>query len=343
MNFEEEYSHLHRNQKLLVKELLERGIRVDVLDSDLGIIKATYKDHEELILDRDSSIMPYSVSVLAGNKMLTKKYLKTVGISVPIGCAFNISEYKFIKEAFKMFKDGVVLKPTFGSYGHDVYVELKTENELENAIEQIKKHRGENTEVLIEEYFDAPEYRVFISRDGEYAVLNREPAYVIGNGHNSIQELIELENDKRKDITKTAMCSIVIDEDALRLMKNHNISLHDVPMENEKVTLRYNSNVATGGVSTDYTDVVHPSVIANCLKVFKAFPGLPYAGVDYMCKNITEKQKEDDYRIIEINTNPGANMHIMPGFGKPRNISRIIVDMMFPETKEELNNNNRKL
>ena len=137
----------------------------------------------------------------------------------------------------------------------------------------------------------------------------------------------------------SALCPIIIDEESMRLMQNHNISLQNVPLENEKVILRYNSNVATGGVTTDFTDIVHPSVIANCLKVFKAFPGLPYAGIDYMCKNITEEQKSDDYRIIEINTNPGANMHIMPCFGKSRNISQAIVDMMFPETKENLYQN----
>ena len=225
-----------------------------------------------------------------------------------------------------------------GSYGNDVYADLRTEEEVIDALNQIKEHRG-NTEILIEEYFDAPEYRVFVTKDGRYAVLNREPAYIIGNGKNTIKELIDIENNKRKDITKTAMCTLVIDEESLRFMKNRNITLDDIPKKDEKIRLRYNSNVATGGVSIDYTDIVHPSVIANCLKVFKAFPGLPYAGIDYMSKDITKEQKDSDYRIIEVNTNPGANMHMLPGYGESRNISEAIADMIFPETKKEPNSN----
>ena len=338
MNFEEEYGSLHRNQKWLVKELVKRGISVIILDSEAGIIRTSYKGHDELILDRDSSIMPYAVSVLAGNKMITKTYLKDHGVSVPIGCAFYAEEVDFVIEAFKLFNSGVVIKPTFGSYGHDVYADLRTEEEVIESLNQIKEHRG-NTEILIEEYFDAPEYRVFVTKDGKYAVLNREPAYVIGNGINTIAELIAIENDQRKDITRTAMCTLVIDEESLRFMRNHNITLDYIPEEGEKVRLRYNSNVATGGVSIDYTDIVHPSVITNCLKVFASFPGLPYAGIDYMSKDITQEQRDRDYRIIEVNTNPGANMHMLPGYGESRNISEAIADMIYPETKTELDNN----
>lgn len=337
MSFEEEYGSLHRNQKWLVKEFVKRGIRVTVLDSEAGIIRASYQTHDELILDRDSSIMPYAVSVLAGNKMITKNYLKSYGVSVPIGCAFNVVEVEFIKKAFRLFNNGVVIKPTFGSYGNDVYIDLHTEEEIVEALNQIKEHRG-NTEILIEEYFDAPEYRVFVTKDGQYAVLNREPAYVTGNGKNTVRELIDIENAKRKDITRTAMCNLVIDEEALRFMKNYHITLNDIPKKDEKVRLRYNSNVATGGVSIDYTDMIHPSVITNCLKVFQAFPGLPYAGIDYMSKDITKEQKDHDYRIIEVNTNPGANMHMLPGYGESRNISEAIADMIFPETKKESDN-----
>ena len=135
------------------------------------------------------------------------------------------------------------------------------------------------------------------------------------------------------------MCTLIIDQEALRYMKNHNITFDYIPEENEKVRLRYNSNVATGGVSIDYTDLVHPSVINNCQKVFQAFPGLPYAGIDYMSKDITKEQKDSDYRIIEVNTNPGANMHMLPGYGQPRNISEAIVDMIYPETKKYSDNN----
>ena len=228
MSFESEYGSLHRNQKWLVKELVKRGINVEILDSEAGIIRASFNNHDEIILDRDSSIMPYAVAVLAGNKMITKNYLKKYKAKVPIGCAFNADELEYIKEAFRLFDKGVVIKPTFGSYGHDVYIDLRSEEEVEDAINQIRENRG-NTEILIEEYFDAPEYRIFLTSTGKYAVLNREPAYVIGNGKNTVAELIEMENKSREDIAKTAMCTLVIDKEAKRYMKNHNITFDYIP------------------------------------------------------------------------------------------------------------------
>ena len=54
-----------------------------------------------------------------------------------------------------------------------------------------------------------------------------------------------------------------------------------------------------------------------------------------MSKDITREQKTSDYRIIEVNTNPGANMHMLPGYGESRNISEAIADMIYPETSED--------
>ena len=52
------YKNLHSNQKILIYEMLKRGISVEVLDEKLELIKASYNGHDELIYDRDSSIMP---------------------------------------------------------------------------------------------------------------------------------------------------------------------------------------------------------------------------------------------------------------------------------------------
>ena len=115
------YKNLHSNQKILIYEMLKRGISVEVLDERLELIKASYNGHDELIYDRDSSIMPYNVSVLAGDKGITKHILQSNGISVPIGEVFKAKDYEYILKAFKVLDCPVVLKPVFGSHGYDVY------------------------------------------------------------------------------------------------------------------------------------------------------------------------------------------------------------------------------
>lgn len=328
------YKNLHSNQKILIYEMLKRGINVEVLDEDLELIKASFNGHEELIYDRDSSVMPYNVSILAGDKGVTKRILANNGISVPIGETFNVTDTEYILESFKILNCPVVLKPVYGSHGYDVYTNINSESELLKSLEKIIKNRGSNTKILIEEYFDAKEYRVFVTKNKDYAVLHRDPAHVFGDGIHTIKELIEDENYKRMNPRTNALCEILVDDEMFKYIKSKGLSMYSIPKLGEKVYLRPNSNVAMGGICEDYTDRVHPSVIDNCLKILDAFPGLPYVGIDYMTNSIEEEQNDNSYRIIEINTVPGIHMHFRPAIGKSQNIAKYMVDLIYPETKE---------
>ena len=326
------YEDLHSNQKIFIYEMLKRGIKVQILDAEKEIIKASYNGHDELIIDRDSSIMPYNVSVLAGDKGFTKRNLIANGITVPIGETFLAKDIKYIKEAFKVLNCPVVIKPSFGSHGYDVYTDLRTEKDVEDAINNLIDHRGEEVRIVIEEYYEAPEYRVFVTKKGDYAVLLRDPAHVYGDGIHSIEYLINQENYNRMNPRTNALCEILVDDELVKYISKKGLTLNSIPPKGEKVYLRPNSNVAMGGICEDYTDRVHPSVIEIGLKVLKAFPGLPYVGIDFMTNNIEEQQTDSSYRIIEINTVPGIHMHFRPAIGKSRNIAKFIVDMIFPET-----------
>ena len=314
--------------------MLKRGINVEIIDIEREIIKASFNGHDELICDRDSSIMPYNVSILAGDKGFTKKNLMANGISVPIGETFFAKDIDYILKAFKVLNCPVVIKPVFGSHGFDVYTDLKNEKEVSNAVKSIIANRGELTKIIIEEYYEAQEYRVFVTKNGDYAVLLRDPAHIYGDGVNTIEYLIKKENYERMNPRTNALCEILVDEELLKYLSKKGLSLQSIPAKGEKIYLRSNSNVAMGGICEDYTDRVHPSVIEIGLKVLKAFPGLPYVGIDFMTNSITEKQTDDSYRIIEINTVPGIHMHFRPAIGKSQNIAKYIVDLIYPETKE---------
>lgn len=335
------YKDLHSNQKIFIYEMLKRGINVEIIDAEREIIKTSYNGHDELICDRDSSIMPYNVSILAGDKGFTKRNLMANGISVPIGETFVAKDIEYIKKAFNVLNCPVVIKPVFGSHGFDVYTDLKTEQDVINAVNNIISHRGDLTKIIIEEYFEAQEFRVFVTKNGDYAVLLRDPAHIFGDGINTIEYLIKKENYDRMNPRTNALCEILVDDELIKYLSKKGLSLQSVPKNGEKVYLRPNSNVAMGGICEDYTDRVHPSVIQIGLNVLKAFPGLPYVGIDFMTNSITEMQNDNSYRIIEINTVPGVHMHFRPALGKSQNIAKYIVDMIYPETienKEEILN-----
>lgn len=326
-----EFKNLHSNQKIVILEMLKRNIDVKIFDEENEIITATYKGHKEFLLDRDSSIMPYNMSIIAGNKYYTKRILKENNINVPEGKIFNIDEYDSIIKYINSLNYNVVIKPVFGSHGYDIFMNIKEQKDIDYALEMIKNN-GNNL-ILVEEFFDANEYRVFYTKNNDYAVLWRKPAFVVGDGIHNIKELIEIENYKRMNPRINTMCEIYCDEIMDLYFLQKNIKYTDIPKINEEVQVRPNSNIALGGTPIDKTDEVDKSVLDICKNVLNSFPGVPYLGIDFMTKNISVKNNYNDYRILEVNTVPGVDMHFRPGIGKSRNIAKYIVDLIFPETK----------
>ena len=294
----------------------------------LNFIEIISKVQLNLVL----SIIKYLLAVLLPIVIIILEKNK---ISVPIGEKFLPNEWKLSIIYAKKIGFPVVIKPVFGSHGDNIYMDIENENELKDIVQNIYVKKLK-TSFIIEKQFEGKEYRVFLTKEGNYAVLHREPAHVIGDGEHTILKLIEIENEKRKKRIN-CLCPIATDEITKSYMKKNNISMEYKPAKNEKVYLRHNSNVAKGGLCIDYTDKIHKSVLENCKKILETFSGLSYVGIDYMSKNIEKNQTPDMYNIVEVNTVPGIHMHMKPSEGKPRNVAKYMVDMIFPETEEQKN------
>ena len=325
-------SELRANQRFLAQELMFRGIEVTLFDRNNEILEATYGDHRELFSDIDSSIVPYTASVIAGSKSLTKRLLQRAGVRTPRGQHFPteaVDEVALYAERTLGFP--VVVKPSFGVQGESVFTGLESVEEVRAAVQAIVNESG-NQEVIVEEHFTGHEFRVFLTARGGFAVLHRDPAHVIGDGAHSIELLATWESYRRAHPRINCLCPITLDGEASQHLKRQGLSFSSVPRLGEKVYLRGSSNVKKGGVPTDVTELAHPSVIEICNRALASIPGLPYAGIDFMCGDIREKQDGDSYRVLEINSVPGIGIHMAPGRGRPRNVASMIVDMIFPET-----------
>jgi D-alanine-D-alanine ligase-like ATP-grasp enzyme len=168
---------MHENQRLLVKELKKRGVRISVTDKNIELLEASYKNHKEFLLDRDSSVTPYNVSVMSGDKYLTKKLLKKAGISVAEGELFNDTKIDDALIYAQKLRYPIVVKPNFGSHGNGIHTDIQNIFEAKKAVEDVQKNP-----FIIEKQFFGNEYRVFITKEGKYAVLHRDPASIIGDG-----------------------------------------------------------------------------------------------------------------------------------------------------------------
>jgi uncharacterized radical SAM superfamily Fe-S cluster-containing enzyme len=61
---------------------------------------------------------------------------------------------------------------------------------------------------------------------------------------------------------------------------------------------------------------------------------LPYVGIDFMTKDISKKQTKKSYIICELNTMPGLSLHTHEETGRAKNVAGALIDLIYPETKE---------
>ena len=325
---------LHTNQRLLLEELLSRGAEAEVLDVERELVRIRYLGRTHYLVDRTSGVVAYVPAVLAASKFTTKRILREAGIRVPEGALFAEDSIEAALDFGRQRDFRVVFKPNDGSHGRHVETDILGGRDLTRAIERYLADVNGAGDYLVEDFVEGLEHRVFITTKGDYAVLQREPAHVIGDGTRSIEDLAAAETERRaeeKRLQGSALCPIAIDSSVRNFLEHRGRRLSDIPKKGEKIYLRQISNLALGGVSRDMTHVAHPSVIRIARDILKCFEGLAVIGVDFMTTDITHDQATLPYGIIEVNANPGLSMHVMPAIGDPQPVARYLADVMFPK------------
>jgi cyanophycin synthetase len=61
--------------------------------------------------------------------------------------------------------------------------------------------------------------------------------------------------------------------------------------------------------------------------------GLDCIGIDLIAPNLEQPLNHQTSGVVEVNAAPGFRMHLSPSEGKPRNVARSFVDMLFPPDK----------
>ena len=320
------YEDMELSTQILMKESIKRGIRVEVIDKSENFISLKKDNKIEYVKQATKTSKDNYVSVLMmENKVVTKKILKDAGIKVPEGKEFHsIEEAKYNIEEF--IKKPIVVKPKSTNFGLGISIFPKggQKEDITKALAIAFSH--DNT-VLIEEFIEGKEYRFLVIGDKVAGILHRVPANVLGNGINTIEELV---NEKNKSSLrgkgyKTPLEKINLDENAKLFLKQSNKDINYIPKKEELVYLRENSNISTGGDSIDYTDDIKErfkTIAVNCSKAI----GANICGVDMMIKDY--KDENSEYGIIELNFNPAIHIHSFPYIGKERNIAKEVLKLL---------------
>src|SRR6201996_5275254 len=263
---------------------------------------------------------------IASNKEETKRMLKEQAI--PVAKGTTISSIDEVNKAIHEVGYPMVFKPLDGNHGRGITTNIRTPEDALAAYEHAAKV---SRRVIVERFVQGYDFRVLVIDHKMVAAALRDPAHVKGDGHSTIQQLIDRENtDPRRGYGHENVLTLIsVDRDTLDILDKKGYTIDTVPAAGEKVFLKSTANLSTGGTSVDVTDQVHPQNVFICERISKII-GLDICGIDIMAKNLTEPLTETGGVILEVNVAPGFRMHIAPSEGLPRNVAGHVLDMLYP-------------
>jgi len=263
---------------------------------------------------------------IASNKEETKRML--LEQAIPVARGTTISSIDEVNRAIHEVGYPLVFKPLNGNHGRGITTNVRTPEDAFAAYEHAAKvaHR-----VIVERFVQGFDFRVLVIDNKMVAAALRDPAHVKGDGHSTIQQLIDRENmDPRRGFGHENVLTLIsVDRDTLDILDKKGYTLDTVPSVGEKVFLKSTANLSTGGTSVDVTDLVHPQNVFICERISKII-GLDICGIDIMAKNLTEPLTDTGGVILEVNAAPGFRMHVAPSEGLPRNVAGHVLDMLYP-------------
>ena len=264
---------------------------------------------------------------IAQDKDLTKKLLHSAGVPVPLGRPVKSEEDAWA--AAQELGGPVVVKPLDGNQGKGVTVNVETR---EQVIAGYRNARHYREEILVERYLPGIDYRFLVVGNKLVAAARRDPPLVVGDGSHTVRELVDIVNQdpKRGDGHATPLTKIRLDEIAIDRLREQDLTPESVPVLGQRVVLRNNANLSTGGSATDVTDEVHPEVAARAVAAAQMV-GLDICGVDVVCQNVIEPLEQQSGGVVEVNAAPGLRMHLSPSFGKGRNVGEAVINHMYPD------------
>ncbi|WP_338608627.1 bifunctional glutamate--cysteine ligase GshA/glutathione synthetase GshB [Clostridium baratii] len=325
------YEDLELSTQILILDSMKHGIEYEMLDRRDNFISLKKGDHIEYVKQATkTSKDAYITALIMENKLVTKKVLEKNNIKVPKGGYYeNIEDA--LGDYYKYKGNQIVVKPKSTNFGIGITI-FKGDFTKEEYNRAVEIGFENDNEILIEEFIKGKEYRFLVINDEVCGILHRVPANVVGDGKSTIRELVEEKNKNplRGKGYKTPLEKISLGEAEEMFLRESNKDFDYVPLENETVYLRENSNISTGGDSIDFTDDIDDSYKEIAIKAARSV-NAKITGVDMMISDIKEKASSNNYGIIEINFNPAIHIHSYPYKGLNRKVAEKVLKLLFGE------------
>lgn len=257
---------------------------------------------------------------LARQKTHTHQRLRQAGL--PVADQVVVANVEAAIAQANRFGYPVVIKPSDRDGGDGVFADLRDESALRIAFDAAA---SVSPNLVLERHVRGRDYRLTIFH-GELAwAVERQPAGIAGDGHASIQALIDRANQEPERFGGDSLLKpLPCDDEAQRVLAEEGLSLDAVPEAGRFVPLRRNANVSSGGMPVAVKHLAHPDNIRLAIHAVEALR-LDIGGVDLILPDIARSWRETGGVICEVNAQPQLNHLTAP------HISRDLLQRLLPQ------------
>lgn len=254
---------------------------------------------------------------ICGDKYLASRLMAKNALPVPEFSLLSARKYEDAVQIFDAFPKPVVVKPVQGSSANGVTVAIETRSDFRKAF---VRAGSICPDILIEKFITGQHWRVTML-DGELLVAwQRIPAHVVGDGRQSVEELVRAHNAKIDlwDEFPTGK-PILLNSAARRDLATQNYDFDSVPEAGEIAQVHLACNDGLGGWTVNITDQIHPGYVDISRRAADVV-GAKLTGIDLIADDITTEPTDGQYFINEVNTTPGL---ISPNYAVNRHTSAV--------------------
>ena len=301
--------------RIIADEAHRRGVAVEVVDAQAGLLKLTYGGRTISCRESLSELTSAVAMSRCDDKRLTRRLLIDAGLRVPAGRLVrrDAGDVAFLREHGE-----VVVKPTRGEQGKGITVGVRTPDHLMRAIDEAAKVCPD---VLLEELVEGEDLRILVIGHEVVAASVRRPAQIVGDGRRTVEQLIAAQSRRRANATGGESV-IPLDDHTYDTVADEGFGIHDVVPVGEQLQVRRTANLHTGGTMHDVTDELHPDLATAALTAAEVLD-IPVVGIDLLVPAVDGP----DYHFIEANERPGLANH------EPQPTAQAFMDLLFPRTR----------
>lgn len=277
----------------LLEELCKK-LEIKIEKLSFGWVYKLSKSNKIRYITGNFDINKEASSKIASDKYATYEVVKSQNLPIiEHKMIFNPNERKkYIEkdiwniccDEFKA-KKKVVVKPNLGLEGKGVF-KCKTLDELEIAVKFLLE---KNTSISICPYYDIEkEYRAFYLNGKILLIYEKEKPYIVGNGVETIKELVEKLKLPHNKIVKENL---------------EKLDLSYIPNQNEKIEISWKYNL-TGGATARVIkkeNLIYKTIEELAIRTGKSLD-LTFATIDII------KTKENEIYLLEVNSGVSTNI-----------------------------------